>query len=65
MKKTYTKKQIQEAIAYWENSLAESAEDDGAATRKDFMDAFGDRALAEEAKAYASKNSWVGAFALT
>ena len=61
--KKYTKKQIVEAIAYWEKQLAESEEHqmaDGADINKVLYDA----KLEKEAVDYAAKNSWLNALAL-
>ena len=63
MKKKYTKKQITEAIAYWEKRLAESEEHqmaDGA----DINKALSDDKFKKEAADYAAKNSWLAALAL-
>lgn len=62
----YTKKQIIEAINYWKSILAESNDSDDSkfATRKDFFDKFQDQKIKKEAIDYASKNTWVNAFAL-
>ena len=63
MKKQYTKKQITEAIAYWEKRLAESEEHqmaDGA----DINKALSDSKFKKEAADYAAKNSWLAALAL-
>lgn len=59
----YTKRQIVEAINYWKNLLNEAEDDDQFATRKDFFDKFQDQKIKEEAIQYASKNTWVNAFA--
>ena len=61
----YTRRQIVEAINYWKNLLNESNDgDDSFATRKDFSERFDDQKIKEEASSYASKNTWVNAFAL-
>ena len=59
----YTKRQIVEAINYWKNLLNEAENDDNFATRKDFTDKFGDQKIKEEVNSYATKNTWVNAFA--